>query len=66
VKTVSTISPEQTINEVVRTHPRTLPVLNAHGLDTCCGGPLSLAEAARRHGLDLGDLLAALEKGVAE
>jgi regulator of cell morphogenesis and NO signaling len=56
-----TIDPEQTINEVVQKNPQTLRVLNGYGLDTCCGGPLSLTEAARRHGLDLRELLTALE-----
>ena len=61
-----TISPERTINEVVQSHPRVLPILNGYGLDTCCGGPLSLSEAARRHNVDLDELLSALERAAGE
>ena len=50
-----------TINTVVQRYPATLGVFNSHGLDTCCGGGLAIAEAARRHGLRLAELLAALE-----
>ena len=49
-----------TINDLVRAHPDALPVLQRFGLDACCGGPLPLGEAARRHGLALDDLLGAL------
>ena len=57
-----TISPNLTLNEVVRRYPAALGVFNVRGLDTCCGGDLPIVEAARRHGLDLSDLLAALEQ----
>jgi regulator of cell morphogenesis and NO signaling len=55
-----------TINTVVQRYPAALGVFNARGLDTCCGGGLPVAEAARRHGLDLPELLAALELVAAE
>lgn len=55
---------ETTINELVRLHPETLPVLQAYGLDTCCGGPLSLAEAARRHGVGTEELLGAVRAAI--
>jgi regulator of cell morphogenesis and NO signaling len=61
-----TIDPNLTINTVVQRYPDTLGVFNARGLDTCCGGGLPVAEAARRHGLDLPELLAALEQTAAE
>ena len=55
-----------TINAVVQRYPAALGVFNARGLDTCCGGGLPVAEAARRHGLDLQELLTALELVAAE
>jgi iron-sulfur cluster repair protein YtfE (RIC family) len=55
------ITPDMTINTVVQQYPATLGAFNARGLDTCCGGPLTIADAAGRHGLDLAELLAALE-----
>jgi iron-sulfur cluster repair protein YtfE (RIC family) len=61
-----TIDPNLTDNAVVQRYPAALGVFNARGLDTCCGGGLPVAEAARRHGLDLQELLAALEQAAAE
>ena len=52
-----TIDPTWTINETVTRLPATLPVFNASGLDSCCGGGHAIQEAARRHGLDLDSLL---------
>ena len=54
-----------TLNALVARHPAALPVLSAHGLDTCRGGALTLREAARRHDLDLDDLVAAVRAAVA-
>jgi regulator of cell morphogenesis and NO signaling len=60
------LDPNITIAEVVRRYPAALGVFNAHGLDTCCGGGLPVAEAAAPHGLDLAELLSALEQVAAE
>lgn len=54
-----------TINTLVDRHPQLMPILSAHGLDLCCGGPLTLEEAAERHGLDLAALVAELEAALA-
>ena len=53
-----------TINEITQRHPVALAVLRDHGIDTCCGGALPLAEAARRHGLDADALRATLEREI--
>jgi regulator of cell morphogenesis and NO signaling len=50
------IDPKLTLNQLIQRHPDVLPVLAAAGIDTCCGGALSLEEAARRAGVDLVDL----------
>jgi regulator of cell morphogenesis and NO signaling len=50
----------ETLNALVDRLPETLPVLQGFGLDTCCGGALTLEQAAERHGLDLRQLLEAL------
>jgi iron-sulfur cluster repair protein YtfE (RIC family) len=60
------IDPSLTLNEITVRHPITLSVLRDYGFDTCCGGALPLAEAARRHKVDEGELRAALERAVAE
>lgn len=57
-----TIDNTDTLNEIVARYPQALPVLHSFGLDTCCGGALTIATAAERHGLDLNELLAALRR----
>lgn len=54
-----------TINALVDRHPELIPILSGHGLDLCCGGPLTLAEAADRHGLDAAALVTELEAALA-
>ena len=51
-----------TVDDVVHTNPALSRVLNAHGIDTCCGGSATLAEAAHVRGIDLGELLANLNR----
>jgi regulator of cell morphogenesis and NO signaling len=48
------------VNEMVARHPETMPVFNRFGLDTCCGGGAPIAEAARRDGVSLDELVKAL------
>lgn len=52
------------VNEMVARHPETMPVFNRFGLDTCCGGGAPIAEAARRDGVNLDDLVKALEEAL--
>lgn len=52
---------DMTVNAIVRQHPATLAVFTRMGIDTCCGGALSLAEVARRHRIDFIVLLAELD-----
>lgn len=58
-------SPEMALNEIVRRWPATVGVFHQYGMDACCGGALPLAEAARRHGLELSEVVAALEAAAA-
>jgi len=51
-----------TVDDVVHVDPTLSRVLNAHGIDTCCGGSATLAEAAHVRGIDLDALLAALNR----
>lgn len=50
-----------TVDDLLRRAPRTAPILNRLGIDTCCGGGLSLDQAARSAGLELRELLAELQ-----
>ena len=61
----TTIDTSVSVNEMVARHPETMPVFNRFGLDTCCGGGAPIAEAARRDGAKLGDLMQALEGAIA-
>lgn len=54
-----------TINEITKQHPHTLPIFQAVGIDTCCGGTNTLAYVAERHHLDLAALSEKLAQGVA-
>jgi iron-sulfur cluster repair protein YtfE (RIC family) len=54
------IDSQTTVNEIVRIAPLALPVLRRFGIDACCGGALPLEEAARRHGVALEEVIAAL------
>ncbi len=52
---------ETTVNEILRRYPEAIRVLNALGLDTCCGGSEPLGEAARAAGQAPEAVLEALE-----
>ena len=58
---VTAIDTESTVNDVIRMYPESVSVFNQLGIDACCGGDASLAEAARRDGVDVGVLLARLD-----
>jgi len=57
------LTADMTVNDAVRLVPGALETLAACGIDTCCGGALPIAEAARRHGLDLEKLMELLRAG---
>lgn len=52
------------VNDLLRDHPSAISALAAHGIDTCCGGDLPLAHAARRAGVPLDTLLADIERAI--
>ncbi len=52
---------ELTVNEALSTAPETAVIFNRLGVDTCCGGTLTLAEAARAIGMAADELRAAIE-----
>lgn len=54
-----------TINELVARHPETIEVFNRFGFDTCCGGGVTVAEAAQRDGVDADLVVAELHQRVA-
>ncbi len=56
----SSISAASTVNAVIASVPAATSVLNAHNIDTCCGGSVTLAEAAARAHVDLPALITLL------
>lgn len=48
-----------TVNEAIRRFPTTVAVFNDFGIDACCGGAVTIAEAADRDGVDLDMLVEA-------
>jgi regulator of cell morphogenesis and NO signaling len=52
--------PSRSINEIIAAYPETITVFNSFGFDTCCGGAMSVDDAARQDGLDLQAVVSAL------
>jgi iron-sulfur cluster repair protein YtfE (RIC family) len=53
-----------TVSEALRTAPQLVGISDRLGLDICCGGALTLTEAARSIGLMPEELRAALESAL--
>lgn len=51
----------RTVNETVALYPATGVVFGGHGIDTCCGGGISVEQAAREAAVDPRVLCAELE-----
>jgi iron-sulfur cluster repair protein YtfE (RIC family) len=56
----ATVDTTLTIRQFVARHPRAREVFQRAGMDTCCGGRVSIAGAAERHGVALESLVSAL------
>jgi len=54
------------VNDVLSRWPAALPSLNAFGIDTCCGGSDSLADAAREAGVAVNTLWNAIVSAAME
>ena len=53
--------PEDTVEAAARRSPSGLPTLQRFGIDACCGGQLTLAQAAAAAGVPVETVLRALE-----
>ena len=53
------------VNDVLQSHPATTSVFNEFGIDACCGGAVSIHDAALRDGADPAVLLDALNAVIA-
>lgn len=61
-----TIEKTTTVRELVVAHPETRQVLESLGIDYCCGGGNTLAHAVGEAGLDLADVITAVEQAAAD
>lgn len=52
----------QKVGEIVAEDYRTAEVFKKYGIDFCCGGGVSVAEACKDHGADAGELMGELAK----
>ena len=55
-----------TVNEALFAAPATAEIFNRLGVDTCCGGALTLTEAARSVGMEPEQLRAEVEPALAQ
>ncbi|MBI2893741.1 MAG: DUF542 domain-containing protein [Deltaproteobacteria bacterium] len=54
------IGPDTTVDELLAQRPDARRILRDKGIDTCCGGALTLSQAAEVRGIPLPDLLTAV------
>ncbi len=59
------ITEEMVVNDAIRLYPATVEVFTRFNIDSCCGGAVSISEAARRDGVPLEELLKALNETAA-
>ena len=55
------IAGNTTVRDLVGRYPKTRKVFEQYGIDFCCGGATTLAEAARAKQVKFADLAAALQ-----
>ena len=60
------ISPEMSVGALVAEYPATMRMLEALGIDYCCGGKLPLAEAARAANVPVETVMAVLRTAIAQ
>jgi len=65
MQTIEGVVEEMTVNETIQRHPAAVAVFNELGIDACCGGGATLAQAAAREGIPLPELLMALRQAAA-
>jgi iron-sulfur cluster repair protein YtfE (RIC family) len=58
------VDPRWTVNDVIGHYSSALPVLKSLGIDSCCGGALTLATVAAKHHIALEVLRSALERAI--
>ena len=54
------VTKELVVNDCIKLYPNTIGVFTEFNIDSCCGGAVSIEEAARRDGAELDALMTAL------
>lgn len=50
------------VNDCIRLHPNTIGVFTIFKVDSCCGGAVSIEDAATRDGARLDELMTAINE----
>lgn len=61
---VTKITGDMIINDVIKKYPGTISVFNRFRVDSCCGGGQSIAKTAAADGVAIEALLSALNEAV--
>jgi len=64
--TKAIITKDMVINDVIKKYPKTVRVFNKFKVDACCGGGNSIEKTAKADGVDVDELLKALNSTVLE
>jgi len=56
------ITPDMSLNDVIRKYPTTIGVFNRFNIDSCCGGARSLRDMAAQDKVDIGVFIQALKE----
>ncbi len=56
------VTKELVVNDCIKLYPNTIGVFTKFNIDSCCGGAVSIEEAARRDGAELDALMTALNE----
>ncbi len=56
------VTKELVVNDCIKLYPNTIGIFTKFNIDSCCGGAVSIEEAAKRDGAELRALMAALNE----
>ena len=56
------ITPDMTLNDVIRKYPNTIGVFNRFNIDSCCGGARSIKDMAAQDKVELDAFIQALKE----
>lgn len=62
ISTKEKISKQMIVNDAIKLYPNTIGVFSKFHIDSCCGGAVSIEDAAKRDKVDLAALLEKLNE----